>query len=324
LLSLLESLVASLHLLAVSIAAVGPLACLWLEWREHRHGDAEAGQAGRRLARLTLRMLVLGLLLGLAAMGLLWLLRAEGYLRAFWMVPPRRLWFGVAELGFYLVCMWIYVDYWDRLPRLAHRGLAVLAATNVLYHFPPLFSAVVVISSREHLLLVGRPLEWIEMLRVMADVETLSRVTHMILAACVVTGVAMMGVALRVPSQRTAIWGGRLALAAALLQLPAGVWVLLNLPGAVRDQFLMTDWATTGLFAGGVLVMLALLHHLAATALGDSQRPVVVRSMVLTALLFVLMVGAGHRARAVRSAEQGMRSGATSAECGTWSAECGV
>jgi hypothetical protein len=304
LLALLESIIAALHLLTVSLAAIGPLACLWLEWREHARGDVVAGLAGRKLARLTLGMLGIGMVLGFCALGLLWLNGAEGYLRALAAIPIRRLWFGAAELAFYFLCMWAYVIWWGRMPRLAHQGLAVLAATNVLYHFPPLFSAVVVISTREHLLIAGQPLKWAELLSLFGDAETLSRVTHMVLAACVVTGVALMAIGLRLghgkgsAASHPAGWGGRLALVAALLQLPVGVWVLLNLPAAVRDQLLTSDWPATLLFACGVLTMLALLHHLAAAALGDTQRATVVRCMVLTAALFLLMVGAGHRARA--------------------------
>src|SRR5205085_9687230 len=92
-----------------------------------------------------------------------------------------------------------------------------------------------------------------------------------------------------------AAWGAGFALAAALLQIPVGVWVLLKLPSSLRDQFLALDWGTTLLFAGALAAMIGLLHHLAAAALGDARGPVSRRCVILTTALFVLMVGAGHR-----------------------------
>ena len=129
LLGVLESVLAGLHLMAVGVASVGPLVCLWLEWREHRFADAAAGEAGRRLARLTLDMIWIGSLLGLAALGLLWLNGAGEYFQAFSIIPPRRLMFGLGELAFYAACMFAYLRWWKELPRWAHRSLAVLAAT---------------------------------------------------------------------------------------------------------------------------------------------------------------------------------------------------
>jgi hypothetical protein len=56
------------------------------------------------------------------------------------------------------------------------------------------------------------------------------------------------------------------------------------------------------------------LHHLAALALGDVRGAQVRRSLLLTTLLFLLMVGAGHRARFVRTAAaDALAAGAASA-----------
>jgi hypothetical protein len=68
---------------------------------------------------------------------------------------------------------------------------------------------------------------------------------------------------------------------------------------SLRDQFLALDWGATLLFAGALLAMIGLLHHLAAAALGDTGQSVSRRCLILTMALFVLMVGAGHRARNV-------------------------
>ncbi len=230
------------------------------------------------------------MLLGAACLALLTLEPQGRFWQAPSLIPARRLWFNAAELALYLVCMEFYVRGWRRRPGLAHAGLAFFAGTSVLYHFPLLFSAVSVISRDRELIEAGRTLSWLELVSVFGNPQTLSRVAHAILAACVVTGVALMkivaqqgrgkgfqpmhdtisprpaGVSSRHGQDGHATlgaWGARLALAAAMLQIPAGVWILLSLPSSLRDQFLAVDAGTTLLFAAGLLAMIVLLHHLA-------------------------------------------------------------
>src|SRR5262245_47054505 len=181
--------------MVVGVAGVGPLACVWLEWRERRRGDAAAGLVARRLARLSIQALWLGMLLGAACLGLLWLHPSSPFWRAFSLIPARRLWFSAAGLVLYLVCMEVYSRGWRRLPGLAHGGLAFLAGTYVLYHFPLLFAAVSVISRNSELVQAGRTLDWWELLSVFGNPETLSRVVHAILAGGIVTGVVLMRIA---------------------------------------------------------------------------------------------------------------------------------
>jgi hypothetical protein len=334
--------------MVVGVAGVGPLVCLWLEWRARRRGDWVVGQAARRLARLSIQALWLGMLLGAACLALLALEPGGRFWQALTLIPARRLWFNGAELALYLACMEVYVRRWQRMPALARVGLAFFAGTSVLYHFPLLFSAVSVISGDRELMEAGRTLGWRELVGVFGTPQTLSRVVHAILAACVVTGVALMKIAAgpgrgiglwpmrgrRMPEQPMtdeamssdsfgpspnhassahgqdghashaplAACGARLALAAAMLQIPAGAWILLNLPASLRDQFLAVDAGATLLFASGLVTMIGLLHHLAAAALGDASPAVLRRCVVLVVVLFLCMVGAGHRARAVSAA----------------------
>src|SRR5207247_3730763 len=91
-----EGRLAAVHLMAVGVAGAGPLVCLGLEWREHRRGDAVAGRAARRLARLSINGLWLGMLLGAACLALLWLRPQVRFWQAFSLIPARRLWFSVA------------------------------------------------------------------------------------------------------------------------------------------------------------------------------------------------------------------------------------
>ena len=66
-------LIVTAHLVAVAWAVAGPFVGLWLAWRQRHRGDAVAGTVGRRVLGLSLVALAGAILLGLAALGLMWL-----------------------------------------------------------------------------------------------------------------------------------------------------------------------------------------------------------------------------------------------------------
>jgi len=100
-----------------------------------------------------------------------------------------------------------------------------------------------------------------------------------------------------------AAWGAWLALVPTLLQLPVGLWVLLQLPLAERDALLGSDLYATGLFALALLAALRLMHQLAAVALGDTERKQIVGSLSTMALVVALMVAAWTRSQAPADAK---------------------
>jgi len=65
----------------------------------------------------------------------------------------------------------------------------------------------------------------------------------------------------------------------------------------MQKQFMGGDSLTTGLFAVSVVAALALMHSLAAVALGDVQRKTIIRAMALLVLTVLLMSGALHLAK---------------------------
>ncbi len=300
----------TLHLLAVSVASFGPVLCLWLEWRWRRRDDESAGRLGRRLARLTLWSGAAAVVLGATALALLWFDNQRPYFQGFAVIPSRRLWFGLAELLVYFVALAAYLHWWGRMRTWPHAAIGVFAATDIIYHFPPLFSAVVVLSTRPASW--GQPLDYAELLAVLTGPETLSRVAHLLTAGLAVTALAITLLAARDGAASNAsdddggarphgpsltVRAGRLALLATVAELPLGLAVLFAAPAAARGALLLGDTTATLLFGAAMLVMLALLHHLAAIALGDAQRSVVNRSAGLMVLMVLLMVAAGHRAR---------------------------
>lgn len=299
-------LVVAAHLLAVNVALAGPFMCLWLQWRHTRPQGALAGEAGRWLLRWSLLALAPAVALGLAALGLLWMLYPGAYFEAARQVPARRYWFGIVELVFSAACLGLWLCLWPTRRRPAGRArlfsgwsLGLLAATNLLYHFPPLFAVIGVLSSRPQAWGKGLPFT-----RLMVDPEVLARTLHHILAAAAVAGAALMLYALRplpgasgIDRRRAAAWGGRSALLATLLQLPAGWFVLMQLPAETRNRLLGQDLPAAMLFGASILTTIALLYRLATVSWGGVSRREILVGVACLALTVFLMVAARHRAR---------------------------
>lgn len=295
-------LVLTLHLLCVNVSTGGPLVCIWLEWREGR-GDTLAGRVGRYLANVSLGLFVAGMLLGILLGLLLWTASFQSGLIYLW----PRIKYGLWELLFSLVLMAWHAAWWRLYPRCsaAKRAVRVLlplaAGTNLLYHFPPLFVILAQVSAAG----VGHDavVTSAEFRRLMADGAVLARVVHFSLASLAMTGITMFGYALRAfrrnlpedDAKRPAIWGGRLALIATLLQIPVGMWILVTIPADRQIRLLGGDWIATCLLVTALLAAFWLLHQLAALALGDVRRGVMVRAMLAMTVIVVLMTATLRR-----------------------------
>jgi hypothetical protein len=298
--------VLAVHLMAMNVAAAGPFVCLWLQWREASRGDTLAGKLSEYLARQSLVWFTVGVVLGCVALYLVWILYPRSYFEAAAQIPARRYWFGIAELVFFVACLAGVMALPQREGQ-SGRGrrfwlqwsLGWLAATNLMYHFPPLFALISVLSARPH--------EWTGEVRFVAwmfEPEVAARTMHFVLASIAMTGLVVMGYALKMPAEteprdrrRVSAWGGWLALAPSLCQLLVGMYVLLQLPDESRDRLLGDDWLGTGLFGVSLLVTVVLFQRLAAVALGEFDRKEIVRSMMWMAIVVLLMVAARQRAR---------------------------
>ncbi|HWC89701.1 MAG TPA: hypothetical protein VG433_08600, partial [Pirellulales bacterium] len=201
--------------------------------------------------------------------------------------------------------------------------LAVLAATDLAYHFPPLFSMLALLASRPELADVELTSQVNRSL--MLDPQIMAMVLHVWLAATAVTGASvMLLVAGRLPTvaqappaaalansiaaapagsapdaaaQGIARMAAGWALGATVLQLPVGVWVLLTLPDRGQSALLGSDMVATLLFVASLAAVLGLLHHLAAVALGDALRGQVRRAAGLMLAVVLLMTAALDRTR---------------------------
>ncbi len=301
-LKLTEVLVSTLHLLAVDVAMMGPLVCIFLKWRETARGDMAAGRLGLKLVDWSLILLTAGIVLGLIVVGILWATGQNEFFDALGQIPTRRLWFGVGELAFSYLCLGAYRALWDRAGsrRFWHPLLGFLASTNLMYHFPPLFTVIGVLATRPDLW--GSQHDFVSL---MLLGESLWRIVHHLLAACTVSGVAMIVLAVQLgrggaqadETARLASWGAQFAVVSALLQVPTGAYLLVQIHSVSRDQLLGEDALSLSFFCAGVLVAIWLMHTLAAVAWGEINSRSVAHSVLLTVAVVLLMVSMRHRAR---------------------------
>jgi hypothetical protein len=311
-LQVVSILLLAVHFIAVDITMAGPLLCIWLASRESRHGDRLAGGLHIELARASLAALTVGVAVGCVELVIFWLADDRDFWRAVAAVAPGRLWFSLAELIFFALCMAGYLWIASRPTKRPWFAaiLALLAALDLMAHFPPLFTMLNLLADRPSLF--GQRLESPLYRSLLADPEVLSMTAHVYLAAIAVTAVLLMGRAARLgtaPARESAATDGsdspsavvlgsaRAALVATLLQLPVGLCVMLSVSNRLRDALLGDDLLATLPFACGILATLGLLHTLAAVALGDHDPRQVRRSLALMLATILFMTATLQRVR---------------------------
>src|SRR5688572_10061311 len=248
------------HLLAMNVPSAVPLICIWLHMRGRR-GDSAANTIGRQLARASLWSLLCGAVLGMVLVGLMWAAEDSAYWHAVQRFPSSAHVFALSELIFSAICLALYVAFWARWrnrPWL-HAVLAVVGTSNLLYHFPPLMIVLGNLASRPELVqepVITRPV----FRELLLQPILVAQVLHFIVASAAVAGVTLMliagrkgSVAERSDTDRLVVIGARIALAASLIQLAVGVWVLVQLPNMVRSALLGDDWTGTAFFLLSVL-----------------------------------------------------------------------
>jgi hypothetical protein len=300
----------SAHLLLVNLAMAGPLLALWLECRGSRGFGAAALPTAASLLRCSAASLVGAILLGTGLLALFWRHpQQQAYFDAFRLIPPSRLWLGLAELAFYFACLGAYLFAIRR--SIAGRGMRVLvrifpiaAATDLMFHFPPLFAIVSILAARPQqrsLFIAG--LERRDYYSLLFDPEVLSRVIHVWLAGVAVAGAVVMLIATKTvradhdeSTGAIAVSGARWAASASLLQVPVGLWLAFNLPDAARQSLLGGNAIDTSLFLAAVLLSLYLLHLVAGASLVAVDRRDARRIALAMSLIIFLMTAVLQRA----------------------------
>lgn len=303
-LQLIEILLLAVHLLCVNVASGGPLVGAWLDWRGTR-GDEAAASGAAYLGRASIIGLAAGAVLGLVIGWLKW----DAAYRSLWLGPMSyKLHWAGAEAIFSLVLM---VAWWLWLPgRAGGSGwamvvrclLAVLAATNLLYHFPLLFSVAAQLADAGEV--SGERIGGAAFRRLMAQGDTLALAVHVALASVAVAGVMLLGLALRwqgrgdeADAGKVARWGGRWALVSSVLQLPVGLWTLTRMPAEAQSRLMGESAVGTLLFVGALVAALWLINELMHVSLGEMARPLLIRAMAAMLVTVVLMTAMQQQAR---------------------------
>ncbi len=237
----------------------------------------------------------LGFLLG---GGLLLLPASEGLWSALHRFPSRAYWNAGWELLFSLVCLFWYAASWRALGRyrILHSLFAVLAATNLLYHFPTLMAVLGELAANQAWSAVAT-IDRKAVLELMARGDVLSLSVHFGLASFAVTSVALLGmISCRGDSAldeesiaRVARKSALVGFISTVLQFPVGVWMLLSLSRRTREALLGANLWASLLFVASLLLALLLLGRLLTIALGDLRGKDLRRVGWLMALIVCLM-----------------------------------
>jgi hypothetical protein len=303
--ALLETLLLAAHLMCVNVASGGPLVAAWLDWRGTR-GDTAAAKGAVYLARASLLGLILGGLLGFLIGWIKW----DADYRSLWLGPLsyKLHWAGI-ELAFSIL---LTVGWWLWLPgkaggsfrSMATRGLiAVLAATNLLYHFPILFAVADRLASTGQT--QGEQITGAAFRRLMVEGEAPALAVHVTLASVAMAGIMLLGLSLRwlkrgetAPAKRIAVWGGRIALLPTVLQAPVGLWTLATMPADAQSSLMGESAVGTLLLAGSLLAAFWLVNDLVKVAMSEVSRSLLIRVMAAMLVTVLLMTAMQRQTRA--------------------------
>ncbi|QDU76443.1 hypothetical protein Pan97_34930 [Bremerella volcania] len=273
----LRILILSLHLILMNLASVGPLLSIWLDARSTRQECPEIAAVGRTVGWWSVFALVVGIVLGLIQGILVWSQGNEAYFRAVDSVWDSKIFFGFWEIGFSLVCTIGYLLWWQlgkrgsRWQRFLSRFLAILAATNLLYHFPTLFTILGLIARGE--VEVDSPVDSGEFRSLLVHGEVIWFTLHFWFASFAVSGlVTGISCLKKLPEdtrESTAGIAFTIALVSTLLQIPVGFVLTTTLNSAQQSRLMGGDTLCTAMFALGVGLAFWLMHLLAGLAFFD-------------------------------------------------------
>lgn len=293
--AIVSVLLLTTHLITVQLASCGPLIAAAFDLCQMPQPLLE------RLTRWSWIGFLIGLATGLiVGVGQVFLVGRD-YGVALRLLSYKLNW-GVAELIVYAASMLLYLWGWrgtlrrTRLRRGVHMAIAVFAATNLLYHLPPL------------MLLFARIVAGRLRLEVAVDAatyrqlafrgEVLAGTVHFWIASLVTTSIVIAWLVTRhggAEEVRAGIWSSRIGLVASLAQLPIGMWLLSRLPQLERSRLLGDDILATGLLGLAFLGALSLMHQLASLSFGQWSAPAVKLAGGTLGLVIASMVGATWR-----------------------------
>lgn len=286
----------------MNVASAAPLLCIWLLARGKRQSCKKTLHLVTSLAAWSIGLLLIGILLGLA-LGAVSV--ADGDRRLLEALPffHNKIMWGVLEL----LCSVVWLlGYWgwllwrppkNRIATWAHASLAVLSATNLLYHFPGLLTVMSKVAHGEFS--VTEPLSSASFRKLMYSADVIAQAVHFSLASLAVSGLFLSWL-VRKDNERFRFdrTGARLSVAATALQIPVGVWLLAVTPAEPQNRLLGGDLWTTSFFVASMLSAFYLLQNLTALAFGDEDARLAARCRWLMFFTVLVMSSTLHVARA--------------------------
>ena len=299
----------ALHLICMNLSGGLPVLAAWLHRQGNRKEKGASDPAMEQVARdaiwQALVMLFVGIGLGFGLAGVMWLDNDRGLFEIFPAFAYKIYW-GLAELVFYVACLGIYLSLaTDRFRESSVASgfrylLAILAATNLLYHFPPLFAVMsrsaqspqafshVVYASQFRLLLLQD--------------QVMPLMLHVYLAVLAVAPISTPSKlpptdASPPPPPQRMMAAKRLmgiSLIATLAQLPVGVWLLMRFDAVGQSRLMGSDLAGTICLGLSVLLAFRLMHQMASATFGSPTRHES-RQVGTTLLLIILLMTAALR-----------------------------
>ena len=303
---ILKSLLLAVHLLALGLAAAGPLFCMLLA--RGSHSECATDRVGRHLAWLNVGGFLVGMFLG----GLTLLLPPDqGYWDVLNKIPAKDYWFAAAELLFSLLCLIGYAATWNVLRdyRLWHALIALLTVTNLLYHFPPLMIVIGQLADGSALL-PGDALDRAALTGLMFRTQVVAPWIHFVLATLTIAGgtaLLLLAHQQKDKSDVVAVRPIRLVagatLVVALLQLPIGLWLVTTISQASRAAIMGNSAIASLTFLAAMCIAFLLLGRLFKIALGEFETEDL-RKAALWIVLVVLAMAVSMRTSRYRGPER--------------------
>ncbi|MEM8865707.1 MAG: hypothetical protein AAGF31_09225 [Planctomycetota bacterium] len=300
------------HLLAGALAGTGPLLVAGLRCVPSLRQDDQG--VLRRVAVASLLAMIVGVVLGFLSGGILWGAADEAYRKAVLRFPPQTYTLLAAEWCFTLVLYGIYLTWWTRLAKrpLLHGAIALVAATNLLYHFPTFMTVLGAVAGDPSLASeaeITRPV----FRRLLLTPDLFWKVTHFWSLSVLVAGVAVLWsatcsrhrtVAKAEAPRRDAscesaavIAGGVAGLVGVMLLMVSGMATLVQLPALQQRALLGGDVNATVAFVAGVMMAIGLGKLLLSAATGEASPRLVRWTVTLTVVAVAYMAWAAQQAQ---------------------------
>ncbi|TWT34917.1 hypothetical protein Enr8_23330 [Blastopirellula retiformator] len=284
----------------MNFAAAGPLAAIWIDARGAKQGAPSLFAFAKAVTWSSLAAFVAAMLLGGLNGLAIWAGGEWQFFAALGRFWDTKIFFGWWELAFYIACVGGYL-FWrtlrpaaTRWERIISRFLLLLAGTNLLYHFPPLF-AVIQMLAREGAG-EGATIDSSEFRSLMATPHVIWLSVHFLLASIAVTGLMTARLAFgRLDEAETDLVvsrGGMSALIATLSQVPIGAAFTLSLPITELRNLMGSSSIATLTFVVAIISAFWLMHVLAITTFFQRTKRQVNQALATLLGVILLMTAA--------------------------------